>query len=134
VDWADVRGAGARDAYIAGYSWSADSCSSYVSGSGPVSSPENGDESVLNVVVTFGDSSEAQAAWKAGEFFVAPSRFRSYGEPGQRQSALGDYSATVVSEGVWVGIWANGSNLALLETTHGPLTAAKLAQSVNDRM
>ena len=134
--WSDVKSAGARDAYIVGYASSADGCSSYVFGVGTGGSPPNGLVFVLDVVVTFGDSSGAQAAWNAGEFFVPPSQFESHGGSVGNATGLGDSSATVLrtSDGIWFGMWAKGSNFAFLATNYGPLMAAKLAQSVNARM
>jgi hypothetical protein len=128
--WADAKANGGRDVYVVGYAASTSDCLPYVFGS----SGTTPDMIVYNVVLTFNSSSEALAAWKAGTVYGTPSQFASASGTSGKDTGLGDNSVTAQFSGLWIGAWAKGSSYSFLGTTYGPLTAMKLAKSVDGRM
>jgi hypothetical protein len=129
-NWSDDQAAGGHDAYIVGYAASPSDClrifASY--GTGAISNLQN--KWVVNYVVAFSNSGQAQATWTHRATYL-----QNFDHTVGKSTGLGDNSVVIDAyPPQWFAAWSRGSSYSVLATDYDASTASKLAAKVAARM
>jgi hypothetical protein len=124
------EGQGGNDAYLIGYAASPSDCprifGSYATGA----INDLGGKWVVNYVVAFSTSSQAEAAWTERARYL-----QNFSHTIGKGTGLGDTSV-VIDEypPQWFAAWSKGSSYSILATNYDAATAKTLAMTVAARM
>ncbi len=129
-NWSDDKDKGGHDAYVVGYAASQSDClrifGSY--GSGAISDLQN--KWVVNYVVAFSNSGQAQATWAHRASYL-----QNFDHTIGKSTGLGNNSVVVDAyPPQWFAAWSKGSTYSVLATNYDASIGSKLATKVAARM